>query len=324
MSYNNQTNDQLATYFMDKLGVRPTSTGWLRRGTCPSCEADGKFGVNIWLNRTNCFKCGYHPRPKDLVMKLEDLDSYNDFNNYIGTFDGTELLDRPVELIKQKFGNLPESYKLIGISDSRYGKMAEKYLKGRGFDITELMLKGVGYCTSGKYRGRIITPFYEDGKIVYFNARKFMDVGDKHKNPSMEDFGIGKSLLIYNVDSLKIYKRTYLVESATNALTLGDRAFALGGKTASQYQISKIIKSPTEEVVIILDLDAYWDSLKLALKLAPHKKVRVVKMPTKDDVNDYGKKKTLKVMKKSKILSYKEVYRLYINEPKPEHYLPSV
>jgi DNA primase len=197
-------------------------------------------------------------------------------------------------------------------------------MKGRGYDIDELALKGVGYCTKGPYKGRIITPFYENGRVVYFNARKFIDVGEKHKNPSINEFGVGKSLLIYNVDALWLYNRTYLVESATNALTLGDRAIATGGKKLSNYQVSKIIKSPCKEVSIVLDKDAWWEALQLGLKLSPHKRVRLIEMPDDRDVNELGKKKSLKLIKKSKVLSYKEIYKLFINTEKPEHYLPTV
>lgn len=322
-AFNNDINQKIATYFMDRLDCRQASTGWLRAGTCPHCEEVGKYGVNVWLNRTNCFKCGYHQKPIDVIMAIEGFQGINEFNKFIDAFEGADLLDKPVEFLHEKVGNLPESYKLIVFGDSLFGKLARKYLRGRGYNINKLALRGIGYCTQGSYKGRIITPFYENGFLVYFNARKFIEVGDKHKNPKTEEFGIGKSLIMYNVDCLHLYNRVFLVESATNALTLGDRSFAIGGKQISKYQLSKIIKSPCKEVVIILDRDAYWYSLKLALDLIPHKRIRVIKMPVGQDVNDIGKKKTMELIKKSKVLSYREVYELFLNEDRPIHFLPT-
>ena len=37
---------------------------------------------------------------------------------------------------------------------------AVRYLQGRGFDVDYLDYLGVGYCSKGKYEGRIIIPFF--------------------------------------------------------------------------------------------------------------------------------------------------------------------
>jgi len=326
--FNDDIAGRLVTYFLQKLDAREHHTGWLRQGTCPACGKTKKFGINIIMDRTNCFSCGYHPKPIFLVMKLENLTTYIQVFKFLKAFEYTSYYQGEVELLETKPTYLPESFKLLSIGTSYTAKLARRYMEKRGFDILDLTMKGVGYCTSGKYKHRIIIPFYKKGKLVYFNAREFIQTGYKHLNPGVEEFGIGKSMLSYNSDCLYIYKTVALVESAMNALTIGDRAFTIGGKIISEYQYSDIIKSPCEGVVIILDPDAYWEALRTGLQLVNHKKVKVVnipKIPSKKekgkflDINDLGRKKVVEYIKQTPWQSYKDIYRLFINEPKPIH-----
>ena len=67
---------------------------------------------------------------------------------------------------------------------------------------------------------------------------------------------------------------------------------------------------------IILDKDAYIDALKMGLKMAHHKRVKVIKMPTNEDVNNIGKKKTLKIIKATPWQSYRDIYKTYMNHGK--------
>lgn len=329
MSFTRPIRNKLVTYFTQKLRVYPHRTGWLRQGDCPSCGKSKKFGINLWLDRTNCFSCGYHPKPILLLMHLENLDTFAEAYKFLGAFEEAEYLETHLPILEQKEVKLPVSFRLLSFGTTRISRAAQSYMKKRGYDIDYLTMKGVGYCVKGPYAYRIIIPFYERGQMIYFNARQFIAIGSKHKNPPTDEFGIGKSLIIYNVDSLHLYKSIYMVESATNALTLGDRASAYGGKLASTYQISKVLKSQCKRVTILWDPDAQWEALSMALQLVNHKKVRVVNMPkrwkgkTNPDVNDLGKSETLKLIKATPFQTYKELYNRFINEPKPVHKLPT-
>lgn len=318
MRVNGNIKGKMVAYFKQKLGVRQHNTGWLRQGLCPSCGKEKKFGINISFDRTNCFSCGFHQRPLALIIELENLTTYNEAYTFLDAFETAEYLETPKEFIKEDRGDLPEGYRLISIGDSEMGKRARTYMKNRGFDIDELTLKGVGYCVSGKYFGRIIIPFYEAGKVIYFNARQFFEISnDKFKNPSIAEFGIGKSLLMYNADCLHIYRRVYMMESAMNCLTFGENAFAIGGKIISKYQLSKVLRSPCKEVVIVLDPDAMLQALQTALEIVDHKKVKVIEMPEKKDVNDIGRKATLSLIKSTPWESYSKLYSRYLACERP-------
>jgi len=129
--------------------------------------------------------------------------------------------------------------------------------------------------------------------MKYFITRAYMTNGPKFNNPKADEFGIGKAMLIYNVDCLEIYKTVYIVESVMNAKTLGDNATATDGKKISKYQLNIYKKSSVERFIIILDPDAYEEAIDLALELVMSKKVKVILLDEGTDVNDIGRKKTL-------------------------------
>ena len=191
------------------------------------------------------------------------------------------------------------------------GVTEREYLDHRGFDVEEMIYKGWGYGTSGDYFGYIIIPFYAGGKLIYYNARKFMGAGPKYKNPKIEDFGLGKSLIMYNMDALALYSMIYVMEGAINAETLGDEGIATGGKKISHYQISMIIKSGVDRVVMLLDPDAIEDAVKVGLEMAYHKQIKVVMLPDKKDVNNIGKEKTLELVDQSDWLNYNKLLKYY-------------
>jgi len=91
---------------------------------------------------------------------------------------------------------------------------------------------------------------------------------------------------------------------------MGSQAIAIGGKYASTYQRSDILRSPVKRVVILLDEDAYPEALDLGLKLCYHKKVKVVRMPKDKDVNDLGKKETIKLIKATPYMNHSQLIKL--------------
>ena len=294
-----EIKSKLNGYFKSRLNMRDYRRGWLK-GDCPMCGAEDKYGVNISYNRTNCFKCGFHERPLFVVMRVEDLDTIPAVHKLLGDFSGLEFKEFKVEKLERKKVKLPDSFRSLYDVSSDIGKKALKYLKGRGFNTDHLASKGWGYGVTGDYFGYIIMPYYEKGEIVYFSTRKFLGPGPKFNNPKLEDFGIGKSQLIYNRDSLFIYDRIFIVESITNAETLGDMAIGLGGKKISNYQYQVILRSTVEKVVIILDQDALKEAYELAMKLVNYKQVKVVVMPQGKDVNELGRQSTVNLIHKSK------------------------
>lgn len=301
-------------YLLQKLGMYDYRRGWLK-GDCPYCGSH-KFGVNLGMNRSNCFRCEARPSPLNLIMDVQGFTIIPEVLKYLNIFEGLNYYEeevKPYKLKDESSVSLPPGYRNISRGDSQLARAARRYLSKRGFDIKKLSEAGWGYCVEGDYWGYIIIPFYMGGRLVYFNARLFAGDGPKYNNPNIEDFGLGKSMLIYNLDSLGMYKTVYIVESAMNARTIGDNAIATGGKAVSGWQRNVIIKSPVEKVIIGLDDDAIEDAVKLALKFHEHKKVKIMQFPQGKDINDLGRKKSLRISHTSKYLNYNDILSLKLN-----------
>lgn len=306
---NSNIKDKLHEYALKNLGMKPYVRGWLK-GTCPSCGRTDKFGINLGMNRTNCFVCGYHPTPLTLVTDLENFSSFNETLQYFKTFEGVRYIEPKIERIEKKQVELPEGYTNIALGHSRLGKTARAYVKRRGFDVHDAALKGWGYCNTGDYAGYLILPFYTAGELTYFNGRLLVGIGPKYQNPRIEDFGTGKSLILYNADALFMYSEIYLLEGVFNAETLGANGIATGGKNISDYQISLINKSPVKRVIIVLDPDAIKNAIRIGLQLAFYKEVKIVTWDGDKDVNDIGKTEALRRIDKSPWLGYRDILKM--------------
>lgn len=311
--FNNEFRDKLYHYYKQRWGMFNYTRGWLK-GNCPDC-GKLKFGVNLYHNTANCFSCGMKPRPLYYAMELEGFDTVGEIRDYLSKFSGSlgdsyERVAREALVQIERNVSLPEGYKLITLGESSIGKRARAYMKDRGFKLTYLERAGVGYCDTGKYLGHIIIPYYIWGELIYFNARRFIGAGAKFNNPKEEEIGIGKNQVLYNQDALFTYTTVWLLESATNCLTMGDRATGLGGKTLSETQLSTIYRSPVKRLIIGLDRDAILWAIKLALKIVKQKKVKLIIFPDDRDVNDLGKKRTLEISKEFNYQSYSQLLSL--------------
>lgn len=310
---NKGIKQRLYSYYIQKLGAVPYRHGWLKIQVCPLCGDDrAKFGVNIGYNRTNCFRCEGHPSAIQLAMDLEGFKEYSDLLNFLsdGDFTYYNYKEEVVEIKAIKSDTaFPEGYRRIEEKPtSTLGKSATRYLKKRGFDIRAVRMKGWGYCNTGDFFGHIILPMYYDGKLVYYNARRWIGVGPKYKNPNTDDTGVGKSFITYNREALFMYKKVYLCEGVFNAETVSsEQGIATSGKALSRYQINDILKSPVEQVMIILDPDALDKAIQVAEILCYYKKVKIITLPEKTDPNDLGRKKTLEIIRETPYMSYSDI-----------------
>jgi len=299
--YTKAVRGKLYKYFKQRLGIKSSTKGWYR-SDCPYCGGTYTFGINFGKYRSHCFKCGETTNPVQTLMFMQDLKEYNEAWKFLSLEQEFEEYedDKAAPRLERKEVILPESFRLISIAHGLLGKAAQRYIvKKRKFNLLDLSMRGVGYCLEGEYSGYIVFPFYEQTKLTFFQGRKFMGGGPKMKNPENERFGIGKTEIIYNSDAMYIYSKINLVESITNALTLGDNTIAILGKMISPYQLDLILNSPCTHVTIILDSDALLEAYKLAMKLVQYKKVKVVRMPKDQDVNDIGRKATRKLIKET-------------------------
>lgn len=311
MAYTELIKRKVTEYFKDRYNLSDYKRGWLK-GNCPEC-GKFKFGIRVADERVNCFSCGPKPKPLNYIMELEGFKTLREVLSLLKAFEGTDYLQIDTVDDKREVKNvlLPETFKLMILGNSLLSKSARNYMRKRGFNNITLSSLGIGYCTKGEYAGIIIFPFYQQNKLIYFIGRRFIQLfGEKFKNPSVDDFGIGKSMITYNVDALQVYTKIYLVEAVINAITIGMNSVAILGKKISNYQKSMLIRSPAKEFIFCLDPDAITDTLSLAMELVNFKKVKIIHFPEKKDVNDMGKKWVKTQEKISQWLTYKDLIKL--------------
>ncbi|MCM1438818.1 MAG: hypothetical protein NC131_06355 [Roseburia sp.] len=312
MKISNDFKSKLKTYFIKRLGAYEYRHGWMKLPVCPYCGRENKMGINLSTYRTNCFRCGEHPRPSQLVMDVENIDVWSDLLRFLDSADFTTYTfkEEKVELLEKKPVYLPEGFQNIKYGTSQLANTMRGYVKKRGFDVQELSRMGIGYCNDGPLFGYLIIPFYYRGELRYYNARLVIGNGPRYNNPNKDTTGLGKEFIIYNYDALFMYKSVYLCEGAINAMTMGERGIATMGKAISAYQVNEIIKSPVERIIILLDPDAKEQAINLALKLVHYKSVKVVFLPEGKDCNDLGRKKVFKYIYSTHYQDYNDLMQL--------------
>jgi hypothetical protein len=245
-------------------------------------------------------------------MDIEGFTEYHELTNFLnnGQFDELQFKEEKIELAESKPVYLPDGFRNISLGDSQLAKSIRGYIKKRGFNLEKFSRYGIGYGTMGTTYGYLIIPFYYHGQLRYYNARKVIGNGPRYNNPNKDITGLGKEFIIFNYDALEMYRSVFICEGALNALTLGDRGIATMGKAISAYQVNELLKSSCQRYIILLDPDAKRYAVNLALKLVVYKKVKVVFLPDGKDVNDLGRKQTLKLVYQTRYQSYQELVQI--------------
>ena len=140
----NHLKSRLHRYFEIKLQAFDYRHSWMK-SRCPYCGKELKFGINLSMNLCNCFRCGEHPSPINLVMYLEKVDTYAEVIRILSKeeFTGYTFKEEVVELKGRKDLYLPDGFKLLNQGTSTLAKSARAYVRGRGFD-PEALSKAMG------------------------------------------------------------------------------------------------------------------------------------------------------------------------------------
>lgn len=178
--------------------------------------------------------------------------------------------------ITPKTISLPSTFRTLKEGQtSVIGRQAIAYMENRGFDLERLFELDFGYCSGGFYANRIIIPFWESGRVVYWQARDFtkkVPASEKILNPPASSVDIGKSSVLFNYDDAK-HKHTIVVcESWGSALATGRAAIGLNGKTMSLVQMNKILSMDVKNIIVLLDHGAEYQAWDIASRLSRHLK----------------------------------------------------
>ena len=129
----------------------------------------------------------------------------------------------------------------------------------------------------------------------------------KYKNPPVSKNIIGFDLFI-NWDEPII-----LCEGVFDAIAIKRNAIPLFGKTIPKKLMKKIYEKQIKTIYILLDSDAYWDSIKMTDVLMRNGiNVQLVRL-NDDDPSDMGFTKVTNLIKKSNKTSFSDLVRMKLN-----------
>lgn len=269
---------------------------------CPRCQEreglshpDGKFNLEINTNRKvfRCWKCD-EPRFTGSLRKLIKMyGSYADYEiykAYAGTHDyygnnedEDDEYDTQVKLPDEMI-----SFSEMNPSNLQHFEAYNYMINDRKISRDIILKYRLGFCTTGKYANRIIIPSYGvNGDVNYFVARTYDPTikNKKYDNPKSD-----KDKIIFNEGYINWDSTIYLVEGAFEMLSFPVNTIPMLGKTISSTLFMKL-KELLPEVVIILDPDAYKNSIELfyilqSIYVGCEERVKIVKLPTNDDLDE--------------------------------------
>lgn len=261
--------------------------------SCPFCDDSArKMGFNLEKQLGHCFKakCGWRGSILNFVCDYENVDYAEAYQLLKGHKKETIVasFNKAVSTLKkqskiQTFAEgvtLPKyTEKVTKNSKSLEGRKAYKYLKRR---ISYEMIRffNLYFSYSNKFAGRIIIPYYENKKLVYYVGRDYWnrENAEKYLFPSKSDVVKGNSNYLYNIDNAARFAHVYVLEGPFDVYSIGLNSTSIGGSDLSDVQLSKILKCSFEKISILLDPDVPEKIQKIAEKLYNYSDVEICSM----------------------------------------------
>jgi len=201
------------------------------------------------------------------VMKVEEVDEKSAYLLLLRNYSQREVFQENFQEVieAERKIELPIGTKFFFEQEelSRSGKMAKSYLVKRGIFSEEF---GYVYDPHGDfkdtYHNRIIFPFYEEGKLVYYIGRDIGKSKLRYKNPS----GLDAGNFVFQID--KLTDDVFIFEGVTDALSL--KAPQIGTAMLSNKmkmaQIVKILDRAPKRIVFVTENDTNEIAIEVGRK----------------------------------------------------------
>jgi len=197
-----------------------------------------KLYINTQKGFGHCFRCGFKTRNAAELIERFDLSIEIDFQDQVDT--------PTVQL------HLPTEYR----TDfwSTHGTIALQYLKSRDIPEAVILDYSLGFCTEGRYAGRIIIPFFRNGDLVYFQARDYTNSCKlKYDSPSKSEGAVPN--VLFNLDRAAKTGVVLLVEGPLDALRIPKYGVAVVGCTWNDAKQRALLSCRPRAVFLALDND---------------------------------------------------------------------
>lgn len=232
--------------------------GWVNI-QCPFChDSSNHFGVSP-SDFFNCHICGETGHVTKLIREIDKC-------SWAMAERIKSLFQTDYEYSEKKF-DPPSKIKLPGTVD--IPKKARNYLKKRRFDPGHISNKyGLRYGgISGRWKFRLIIPFYLDRKLVTFSSRDVTGKQTpKYLHLSKKESIVDPANTLYNIDS--VTDRMILVEGVTDVWRGGDGFVGINGKFLTDRQLNMVVRKGIRSAIVMTDSNAVAEGKKIATTLA--------------------------------------------------------
>jgi DNA primase len=271
---------------------------------CPICNhKNPKLIVNLNTGKYNCFTCHPATKGQSPVTLLKKIAAPNEkiveLKGYLG------YLKKQEEVITTTVSLPKEFISLLDDNTSLEKRQALAYASSRGLSKSDIIKYNIGYCSSGRYRNRLIIPSYNKKGIAnYFMARSF------EKNPSRKFDAptCNKAEIIGLENTINWSVPIILCEGIFDAIAIKRNAIPLFGKTIPKSVMLKLAETKVKTVYLALDKDALKEALNYSEKLVNMgKEVYLIELEGKDP-SDLGFEKITELLHKARPMTFSDFF----------------
>lgn len=280
---------------------------------CPDCQKP-KLAINVSRRAWRCFTCGDGGRDAtSLIAKAEQIPWHRALIEVLGgNKTPVGSIDRLCDFVKPSAAKpwipkpipWPESFSAFNPSYS-VSNSVFAYLERRRIPIVVAERMGLGSCTVGRFRNRLIFPVFDSGgRLIFYQGRAMWDPrpGDRYIKTlsirSMVDetgnqITAGSSDCLLNLRHVidNNLTRIAVTEGPIDCAHAWPDAVCTFGKQISGKQVELLVRAGVSEIDLCYDADAIAAMEKIAPLLSDLFVVRIIRFPDGTDPGDWSKEK---------------------------------
>lgn len=239
------------------------------QGGCPICREGKSWGTKrrlFYVTKRNlifCHNCGWSGNPIKWIVQVTG-ETYSSILNELQSYDNikieTTVEDKPVETpdLPDDCIDITDTTQLNFYKDNPIIKAVLNYVTSRRLDVAINRPKALYTTLKDKtHKNRLILPFYENGKTVYYQSRSVLDYDLKFKPKYLSKRNGEKSL--FNVDNINTdIDYIFIFEGPIDSFTTPNGVAVAGIQedsyaTFNNVQQAQLKRYPLHKQVWVLD-----------------------------------------------------------------------
>lgn len=217
-------SDYVAQKFLQYAGYpRYKRYSQVYEGGCPTCREGNSWGKKRRLyyvvkqNFICCHNCGSSYSPYEWVKdvcRLTDKEILNELSDrdviIVNEYEEEKKVEIKVSTLPEDSINLLDSTQIKFYKNNAVVQKVLDYIKRRRLDSACNRPKSLWLSLKDKvHKNRLIIPFYENDKIIYYQTRTVLEAGSENYPKYLSKLGDQKS--VFNVDNIDTSKDNYYI-----------------------------------------------------------------------------------------------------------------